>query len=131
MRRYLPPTSFIGYFRRGECSVLPCSRTLAPLAQCAPKLIGESDTGSWRPHTPSCPTASIEQPTEQCVHTVRFTSVLPAFAAWAFASPMRFSGSWLAKAAAPAVSHVPLRNVRRSTVLAASVEAARANGLTA
>src|SRR5262245_10413990 len=72
MRWYLPFTSFIGYFRRCECSVMPCSRTDAPLAQCAPRLSGESKTGSWRTHTPSCTTASIAQPTEQCVHTVRF-----------------------------------------------------------
>ena len=30
-----------------------------------------------RTHTPFCTTASIAQPTEQCVHTVRFTSILP------------------------------------------------------
>src|SRR6185369_15313087 len=83
MRRYLPSTSFIGYFRRCECSVMPCSRTEAPLAQCAPRLMGESKTGSWRTHTPSVTTASIEQPTEQCVHTVRLISVLPVFFAWA------------------------------------------------
>ena len=71
MRRYLPATSFIGYLRRCECSVMPCSRTAAPLAQCAPRLIGESNTGSWRTHTPSLTTASMAQPTEQCVHTVR------------------------------------------------------------
>ena len=59
---------------------MPCSRTLAPLAQCAPRLIGESNTGSWRTHTPSVTTASIAQPTEQWVQTVRFTSVLPVFA---------------------------------------------------
>ena len=75
---YLPFTSFIGYFRRCECSVMPCSRTLAPLAQCAPRLSGESNTGSWRTHTPFCTTASTAQPTEQWVQTVRFTSSLPA-----------------------------------------------------
>src|SRR5216684_2287437 len=76
-RWYLPFTSFIGYFSRCECSVIPCSRTDAPLAQCAPRLSGESNTGSWRTHTPFCTTASMAQPTEQCVHTVRFTSILP------------------------------------------------------
>src|SRR5437588_546981 len=130
MRRYLPSTSFIGYFRRCEFSVMPCSRTLAPLAQCAPRLSGESNTGSWRTHTPSVTTASIEQPTEQCVQTVRFTSVLPVFAA-ALASETRLSGSWAAKAAAPAAIPDPLRNMRRSTVLAASAVTARASGLTA
>ena len=57
---------------------MPCSRIEAPLAQCAPRLIGESNTGSWRIHTPFCTTASIAQPTEQCVQTVRLTSILPA-----------------------------------------------------
>src|SRR5260221_2557706 len=131
MRRYLPSTSFIGYFRRCECSVMPCSRMLAPLAQCAPRLIGESNTGSWRTHTPSVTTASIEQPTEQCVHTVRLISVLPVFFAWACASPMMPSGSWLAKAAAPAVIPVPFRNARRSTVFPPSAQSAPASGLTA
>ena len=71
MRWYLPSTSFIGYFRRCECSVMPCSRTEAPLAQCAPRFSGESNTGSCRTHTPFFTTASTAQPTEQCVHTVR------------------------------------------------------------
>src|SRR6267142_1111973 len=74
---HLPPSSFIGYFRRCESWVMPCSRTEAPFAQCAPRLSGESNTGSWRTQVPFCTTASIEQPTEQCVHTLRFTSILP------------------------------------------------------
>ena len=78
MRFHLPPSSFIGYFRRCESCVMPCSRIEAPLAQCAPRLIGESNTGSWRTHTPFCTTASIAQPTEQCVQTVRLTSILPS-----------------------------------------------------
>src|SRR6185503_2286455 len=123
---------FIGYLRRCEFSVIPCSRMLAPLAQCAPMLMGESNTGSWRTHTPSVTTASMAQPTEQCVHTVRRTTVLPVFAASAaVADPIMPSGSWLAKAAAPAVMPVPLRNARRSTVRAASAVAARASGLIA
>src|SRR5438128_3631458 len=72
----------------------------------------------------------MEQPTEQCVHTVRRTEVLPAFASWAWASPIMLSGSWLANAAAPAVMPVPLRKVRRSTVFEVSARAARASGLT-
>src|SRR5687768_15037530 len=108
---------------------MPCSRTLAPLAQCAPMLKGESNTGSWRTHTPSCTTASIEQPTEQCVQTVRFTSVLPALATWALASPTMLSGSWLAKAATPAPMPDFLRNARRSSVFStAAAGAARATG---
>jgi hypothetical protein len=40
--------------------------------------MGESNTGSCRTHTPFSTTASIAQPTAQCVHTVRFTSIRPA-----------------------------------------------------
>src|SRR5687767_6733782 len=75
---HLPPTSFIGVFRRCESCVTPCSRIEAPFAQCAPRLIGESNTGSWRTHTPFSTTASIAQPTEQCVQIVRLISTLPA-----------------------------------------------------
>src|SRR6478672_2402782 len=85
-RFHFPSTSFIGYLRR--CSPCPCSRIEAPLAQCAPRLIGESNTGSWRIHTPFCTTASIAQPTEQCVQTVRFTSILPPASSFASALPI-------------------------------------------
>jgi hypothetical protein len=71
MRWYLVPTSFIGYLRR--YSPWPFSRTAAPLAQCAPRLMGLSNTGSWRTHTPFSTTASMAQPTEQCPQTVRLT----------------------------------------------------------
>ena len=57
---------------------MPCSRTDAPLAQCAPRLSGESNTGSCRVHTPFSTMASTAQPTEQCVHTVRLTSTCAA-----------------------------------------------------
>src|SRR5215211_5827347 len=76
IRSYLLPTSFIGVFSR--YSPWPCSRTDAPLAQCAPRLSGESKTGSWRVQTPFSTTASIAQPTEQCVQTVRRTTGLAA-----------------------------------------------------
>jgi hypothetical protein len=46
-------------------------------------LIGESNTGSCRTQTPFSTTASIEQPTEQWVHTVRCTSRWTASAALA------------------------------------------------
>src|SRR5687767_5520117 len=75
---HLPATSFMGYLRRCESCVMPCSRIDAPFAQCAPRLIGESNTGSCLTHTPFCTTASIAQPTEQCVQTERFTSIWPA-----------------------------------------------------
>ena len=85
---YLPLTSLTGVFRRIECSCIPCSRTEAPLAQCAPRLSGESNTGSCRVHTPFSTVASTAQPTEQCVQTVRLTSVLVAASAAASALPM-------------------------------------------
>src|SRR2546421_4583004 len=97
---HLPPASFIGYFRRCESCVMPCSRTEAPLAQCAPRFNGESNTGSWRTHTPLSTTASIEQPTEQCVHTVRLTSTLPC-SSFASAVPIIENGSCAATAPAP------------------------------
>src|SRR5256714_10102234 len=60
-----PLTSFIGYFRRRS----PCtsSRVAAPLAQCEPRLIGESQPGSWPTQTPLTTSAMTVQPTEQCV----------------------------------------------------------------
>src|SRR5882672_7628039 len=122
---YLPFTSFIGYFSRWECSVMPCSRTEAPLAQCAPRLSGESNTGSWRTHTPFCTTASTAQPTEQCVHTVRLTSIEPLFSGAASALPIMLNGSWVAKAPAPAATPERLRNARRSSVLASIPERLR------
>src|SRR5262245_6287950 len=115
---HLPPSSFIGYLRRCESCEMPCSRMDAPFAQWAPRLIGESNTGSWRIQTPFCTTASIAQPTEQCVHTVRFTSILPA-SFCACASPIMLNGSCEATPAAPAVMPERLRKVRRSMVLAA------------
>src|SRR5919106_4284982 len=120
---HLPPSSFIGYLRRCESCVMPCSRTEAPLAQCAPRLSGESKTGSWRTHTPFCTTASIAQPTEQCVHTVRFTSSFCSFDC-ACASPTRENGSCVATAPAPTVIPERLRNARRSSVLIGKTERA-------
>ncbi len=125
MRWYLPFTSFIGYFSRCECSVMPCSRTEAPLAQCAPRLSGESNTGSWRTHTPFCTTASMAQPTEQCVQTERLTSILPAFSSAASALPIMLKGNWLANAPAPAASPERLRKARRSIVFASMPERLR------
>ena len=43
------------------------SRTEAPLAQCDPRLIGESQLGSWPIHTPLETSAVTVQPTAQCV----------------------------------------------------------------
>ncbi len=117
MRWYLPLTSFIGYLRR--YSPWPCSRSAAPLAQWAPMLIGESNTGSWRTHTPFCTTASTAQPTEQWPHTVRRTTMspLPSPAALpSAASALRISVS--CEAARPAPTPMPerFRKLRRSIV---------------
>src|SRR5689334_25341358 len=112
---YLPLTSFIGDLRR--CSPRPCSRMAAPFAQCAPRFRGESNTGSWRTHTPFSTTASIEQPTEQCVQTVRCTSRLTlALSSAACALPIVPYGSWLANAPTPATTPERFRNARRSIV---------------
>src|SRR5437763_455733 len=77
--------------------------------------MGESNTGSCRTHTPFSTTASIEQPTEQCVQTVRLTSTLRGSSA-AFALPIMLYGSCVAKAAPPATRPERFRNDRRSSV---------------
>ncbi len=66
----------------------------------------------------------MAQPTEQCVHTVRFTSIAAAFAC-ASAVPIMLKGSWLANAPAPAATPERLRNVRRSMVFASIPERLR------
>src|SRR6185503_1512854 len=116
---HLPPTSFIGVFRRCESCVMPCSRIEAPLAQCEPRLSGESNTGSWRIHTPFCTTASIEQPTEQWVQMVRLTSSLPSPASGAAAAALSTMLNGSCEATAPAPSAMPERRkkARRSMVL--------------
>src|ERR1051325_5372720 len=119
MRCHLPPASFIGYLRRCESCVMPCSRTEAPFAQCAPRLSGESNTGSWRTQTPFCTTASIAHPTEQWVQTVRFTSGLPSASVFASAWPIMLNGSCEATAPAPTVMPERFRKSRRSIVLTA------------
>src|SRR5688500_1225462 len=122
---HLPPSSFTGYFRRCESWVMPCSRIEAPLAQCAPRLRGESNPGSWRTHTPFCTTASMAQPTEQCVQTVRLTSTLPVASSFACASPIMLNGSCEATATLPAPTPERFRKVRRSMVLARTPESPR------
>src|SRR5687768_10590402 len=114
---HLPPASFIGYLRRCESCVMPCSRIEAPFAQCAPRLIGESNTGSWRTHTPFSTTAPMAQPTEQRVHTVRLTSTF-FDASCASAVPIMLYGSCEAPAPAPTVRPERLRKPRRSRVFA-------------
>src|SRR5882672_8568838 len=116
MRTYLPSTSFIGYFSRN--SPWPCSRSAAPLAQCAPRLMGESNTGSCRTHTPFSTTASTAQPTEQWPQTVRLTSTLRALSSLgaSAASALRTSVSWVAANPAPTPRPERRRNARRSMV---------------
>src|SRR5262245_60692756 len=105
---------------------MPCSRIDAPFAQCPPRLIGESNTGSWRIHTPFCTTASIAQPREQCVQTVRLTSTLPS-SVFASALPIMLYGSCVAIAPAPTVMPERLRKLRRSIVPASAPDNPRAS----
>src|SRR5262249_15995433 len=76
-RVHWPLTSFIGYFRRRS----PCtsSRTAAPLAQCEPRLIGQSQPRPWPIRTPFATSATTVQPTEQCVQMfLRMVTCAPA-----------------------------------------------------
>ena len=75
MRFHSPPSFFIGYFRRR--SPWACSRTAAPLAQCAPRLNGLSQPGSCPVQTPLLTSATTVQPTEQCVQTDLIVSTAP------------------------------------------------------
>ena len=89
------------------------------MAQCAPRLIGESNTGSWRTQTPFSTTASTAQPTEQWVQTVRLTSILPLPTAGAAdAAACAFFTSVSCEAASPTPTPRPerRRNARRSMV---------------
>src|SRR5450432_616294 len=125
---HLPLTSFIGVLSRCEFSCMPCSRTEAPLAQCEPRLSGESNTGSCRTHTPFSTIASTAQPTEQCMQTVRLLSRLVSVSAAASALPMRWYGNWLANAPAPATRPERFRNARRSIVGSVAPESRRRRG---
>ena len=116
MRVHFPSTFFIGYLSR--LSPCPCSRTDAPFAQCAPRLSGESKSGSCPVHTPFCTSAMTPQPTEQCVHTERLRVTSPSAASPDAASARRIMriDNVVATAAPPAAMPVPRRKVRRSTV---------------
>ncbi len=117
MRCHWPPTSFIGNFRRRS----PCtsSRTEAPLAQCVPRLIGDSHAGSWPTHTPFCTSATTVQPTEQCVQMfltrwIGWLWLTTPIAEPGAACAMR--GARPASAATPAApSPACLKNERRSS----------------
>src|SRR6266705_2927977 len=122
---HLPLTSFIGVLSRCEFSWMPCSRTEAPLAQCEPRLSGESNTGSCRTHTPFSTIASTAQPTEQCVQTVRFTSTLSPLSSAASALPIMLNGSCVANAPAPTATPERFKKARRSMVFASIPERLR------
>src|SRR5580704_7859821 len=113
IRVHLPSTIFVGYLsRRSPCA---CSRTEAPLAQWEPKLIGLSNPGSWRVHTPFCTVAITVQPTEQWVHTVLTDLVSPAGAAGA-ASALVVMPPFVASTAPSPPAAIPerRRKLRRS-----------------
>ena len=118
-RRHFPPESFIGYLsRRSPC---PCSRTAAPLAQWAPRLNGESKSGSCPVHTPSWTSAITPHPTEQWVQMLRRISVGAA----SFSPRTSAARAWrviigAAEYAAPPSAAIPerRRNSRRETASA-------------
>src|SRR6478609_1698309 len=85
-RCHFPPVSFIGYLRRRSPET--SSRTDAPLAQCEPRLIGESQLGSWPTHTPFRTSAVTVHPTEQCVQMLLRT-LAPAVSGPAIAASAR------------------------------------------
>src|SRR5437763_1764445 len=113
-RVHCPFTSFIAYLRRRS----PCtsSRTAAPLAQCEPRLIGESQPGSWPIHTPLATSATTVQPTEQWVQMfLRMVTAVPG-AAGGPACALRTlpSGNAPSVARLPATKPERRRKLRRS-----------------
>src|SRR5437588_1400646 len=109
-----PFTSFIGYLsRRSPCT---SSRTAAPLAQCEPRLSGESQLGSWPIHTPFATSAVTVQPTEQWVQMfLRMVTCAPAGGGGpALALRMLVSGSAPSVARLPATRPERRRKLRRS-----------------
>src|SRR6476646_995246 len=114
-RVHWPCTSFIGYLsRRSLCT---SSRTEAPLAQCDPRLIGESQLGSWPIHTPLDTSAVTVQPTAQWVQMPLWMVTAAPLAGGGPASALRTLVSGRAPRAArlPAARPEPCKNVRRST----------------
>src|SRR5215475_1312892 len=113
-----PLTSFIGYFRRRS----PCtsSRVAAPLAQCEPRLIGESQPGSCPTHTPLTTSPMTVQPTEQCVQTFFLVTAPAVSGPAAAASALRTlpSGSALSAASPPPARPERRRKLRRSSPVA-------------
>src|SRR5262252_365302 len=124
-RVHWPLTSFIGYFRRRS----PCtsSRTAAPLAQCEPRLIGESQLGSWPIQTPFATSAVTVQPTEQWVQTLlRMTApAVSGPAAAASASRTVANGIVPSTARPPAPMPERRRKARRSRAVLFAARFAR------
>src|SRR6476646_8531796 len=114
MRVHWPLASFIGYFRRR--SPITSSRTEAPLAQCDPRLIGDSQVGSWPTHTPFSTSAVTVHPTEQCVQTLLRTVAPAESGPAAAASALRTlpRGRVPSAASAPPARPDRRRNARRS-----------------
>src|SRR5215475_8826729 len=102
-----PLTSFVGYFRRRS----PCtsSRTAAPLAQCEPRLMGESQPGSCPIHTPLATSATTVQPTEQCVQMFFLMVTCAPAGGGGPASALRT----LASGSAPSVARPPATRPER------------------
>jgi len=80
--------------------------------------MGESNTGSCRIQTPFSTTASVAQPTEQWVQTVRRTSILPVPSTEPpeAASAFFTNDNWVAAKPTPTPKPERRKNVRRSSV---------------
>jgi hypothetical protein len=80
--------------------------------------MGESNTGSWRTQTPFSTIASVAQPTEQWVQTVRLTSILPVPSMDLPSAALAFftNASWPAARPTPTPRPERRRNARRSMV---------------
>src|SRR6476661_10902094 len=113
-RDHLPFVSFIGYFSRRSPET--SSRTEAPFAQCEPRLIGDSQLGSWPTHTSFSTSAVTVHPTEQCVQMLLRTVAPAESGPAAPASALRTlpTGSVPSAARAPPARPDRRRNVRRS-----------------
>src|SRR3954447_5495229 len=113
-RVHWPPTSFIGYFKRRSPET--SSRTEAPLAQCEPRLIGESQLGSWPIQTSLSTSAVTVQPPAQWVQTLFRMGAPEESGPAAAASALRTlpTGSALSAARLPPARPERRRNVRRS-----------------
>src|SRR5690606_6506215 len=91
-------------------------RTLAPFAQCEPRLIGLSQEGSCPVQTPFWTSAVTVQPTAQWVQMLFFSSIATPGWGGLIAAALRTDPSWNVPIAAnpPAARPERRRNVRRS-----------------